>query len=105
MRSRSTHKLTVGRVKLVADGSIRVLRSLLARLLQRGRERHLEHRAEKLRNLTLAFHRAGCRVNCHCNGDEAIDAFIDAVAHAQADAPRFDHRHTIQHAQMITDDH
>ncbi len=106
MRSRSTDKLFVGRVKLVADGSIQ---GFSARLRWPGYYSGAANgiwniEPADLRELTLAFHRAGLQVNCHCNGDEAIDAFIDAVAYAQAQAPRFDHRHTIQHAQMITDD-
>jgi hypothetical protein len=106
MRSRSTDKLTVGRVKLVADGSIQ---GFSARLRWPGYYSGASNgiwniEPADLRELTLAFHKAGLQVNCHCNGDEAIDAFIDAVANAQAVAPRFDHRHTIQHAQMITDD-
>jgi len=106
MRSRSTDMLTVGRVKLVADGSIQ---GFSARLrwpgyYSGGANGIWNIEPSDLQELTLAFHKAGLQVNCHCNGDEAIDAFIDAVANAQAVAPRFDHRHTIQHAQMITDD-
>ena len=106
MRTRSTDKLFVGRVKLVADGSIQ---GFSARLRWPGYFNGAGNgiwniEPADLRDLTLAFHKAGLQVNCHCNGDEAIDAFIDAVAYAQAQAPRFDHRHTIQHAQMITDD-
>jgi hypothetical protein len=50
----------------------------------------------------LTFHRAGCQVNLHTNGDEAIDVALDAIEAALAQAPRWNHRHALQHTQMAT---
>jgi len=52
----------------------------------------------------LPYHQAGLTIHCHCNGDEAVDVFLDAVEQAQARAPRADHRHTIHHCQLTTMD-
>jgi predicted amidohydrolase YtcJ len=50
--------------------------------------------------LLLAWHRAGFQVHIHTNGDEASEVAIEAVERALMAAPRWDHRHTLQHAQM-----
>jgi len=51
-----------------------------------------------------AYHRQGHIIHCHCNGTLAVDAFLDAVEHALTVAPRFDHRHTVQHSQFTQPD-
>ncbi len=45
----------------------------------------------------LQFWKAGIQIHCHANGDQAIDASLDALAALQAAHPRFDHRFTIEH--------
>lgn len=57
---------------------------------------------ERLKEMVLAFHKAGYKIHCHCNGNLATDLFIDAVAHAMDQHPRFDHRHTVEHCQLTT---
>jgi predicted amidohydrolase YtcJ len=49
-------------------------------------------------------HRAGIQVNCHANGDVAIDMFLTAVERAQKLLPRADARPKITHCTLITDD-
>src|SRR6185369_3775452 len=49
-------------------------------------------------------HRAGLQVNCHANGDVAIDLFLTAVERAQKLFPRTDPRPKITHCTLITDD-
>lgn len=48
-------------------------------------------------------HRAGIQVNCHANGDVAIDMFLTAVERAQKLFPRADSRPKITHCTLITD--
>ena len=48
----------------------------------------------------LAYHQAGLSMHCHCNGDEAVDVFLDALEKVQSICPRPDHRHTIHHCQL-----
>jgi len=49
-------------------------------------------------------HRAGIQVNCHANGDVAIDMFMTAVERAQKLYPRPDARPKIAHCTLINDD-
>ena len=50
------------------------------------------------------IHRAGIQVNCHANGDVAIDMFLKAVERAQQIIPREDIRPKITHCTLINDD-
>lgn len=49
-------------------------------------------------------HRAGIQVNCHANGDVAIDMYMTAMERAQKLHPRPDARPKITHCTLITDD-
>lgn len=49
-------------------------------------------------------HRAGIQVNCHANGDVAIDMYLSAFERAQQRAPRADARPKITHCTLVTDD-
>ena len=43
------------------------------------------------------FWDAGIPIHCHTNGDESVDAALDALARLQHDQPRFDHGFTLEH--------
>ncbi len=49
-------------------------------------------------------HRAGIQVNCHANGDVAIDRMLTAMERAQKAFPRADARPKITHCTLINDD-
>jgi hypothetical protein len=49
-------------------------------------------------------HRAGIQVNCHANGDVAIDMTLTAFERAQRLFPRADARPKITHCTLINDD-
>ena len=49
-------------------------------------------------------HRAGIQVNCHANGDVAIDMYLTAFEKAQKGAPIADARPKITHCTLINDD-
>jgi hypothetical protein len=49
-------------------------------------------------------HRARIQVNCHANGDVAIDAVLTAVERAQKLFPRRDVRPKITHCTLVNDD-
>ncbi|MFI5179635.1 MAG: amidohydrolase [Vicinamibacterales bacterium] len=49
-------------------------------------------------------HRAGIQVNCHANGDVAIDMYLTAFERAQKAFPRSDARPKITHCTLVTDD-
>ena len=48
-------------------------------------------------------HRAGIQVNCHANGDVAIDMFLTAFERVQKLFPRADSRPKITHCTLIND--
>ncbi|MBS0419731.1 MAG: amidohydrolase [Proteobacteria bacterium] len=52
----------------------------------------------------LRVHRAGIQVNCHANGDVAIDSVLTALERAQQAYPVPDARPKITHCTLITDD-
>jgi predicted amidohydrolase YtcJ len=49
-------------------------------------------------------HRAGIQINCHANGDVAIDMYLNALERAQKLFPRSDARPKITHCTLINDD-
>ncbi len=49
-------------------------------------------------------HRAGIQLNCHANGDVAIDSTLTAYERAQKAFPRPDSRPKITHCTLINDD-
>jgi predicted amidohydrolase YtcJ len=49
-------------------------------------------------------HRAGIQVNCHANGDVAIDMMLKAVERAQKLFPRANARPKITHCTLVNDD-
>ena len=49
-------------------------------------------------------HRAGIQVNCHANGDVAIDMYLTACERAQRLFPRADARPKITHCTLVTSD-
>jgi len=49
-------------------------------------------------------HRAGIQVNCHANGDVAIDMYLTAFERAQRLFPREDPRPKITHCTLVNDD-
>jgi predicted amidohydrolase YtcJ len=51
----------------------------------------------------LRVHRAKIQVNCHANGDVAIDAVLTALERAQRQAPIPDTRPQITHCTLIND--
>jgi predicted amidohydrolase YtcJ len=59
---------------------------------------------EQLNAWIERVHRAGIQVNCHANGDVAIDMVLTAVERAQQLFPRTDARPKITHCTLINDD-
>jgi len=59
---------------------------------------------EDLNGWIERVHRAGIQVNCHANGDVAIDMMLTAVERAQRLFPRADSRPKITHCTLINDD-
>ena len=56
---------------------------------------------ETLNDWVERVHRAGIQVNCHANGDVAIDMYLTAMERAQKLAPRADARPKITHCTLL----
>jgi predicted amidohydrolase YtcJ len=103
LMKRNTDRLRYGLVKMMLDGSIQ---GFSARLRWPG---HFNGAPNGIWVMSPAqyeadfeaYHRAGLSIHTHTNGDEASLAAIDAIERVLKRAPRSDHRHTLQHGQMI----
>jgi predicted amidohydrolase YtcJ len=101
----SSAKLRLGSVKMLLDGSIQ---GFTARLNPPG---YVGDRPngiwlvtpERFAELFRALHGARINVHVHCNGDQAVDLFLDTLEPIIADDDGWpDHRHTVQHCQLTT---
>jgi predicted amidohydrolase YtcJ len=104
LRKRSSEKFRLGHVKMILDGSIQ---GFTARLnypgYLGGQPNGIWLMApEAFRDNLEALHRAGVTVHVHCNGDEAVDLFLETLEPILRAHPWPDHRHTVQHCQLTT---
>ena len=105
LAERSTELLRLGRVKIVADGSIQ---GFSARLrwpgYYNGRPNGLWYTApEAIREAYTLGLKHGVQIHTHTNGDEATELVLDCMTEALAASPRADHRFTLQHCQLADD--
>lgn len=96
---RNSETLFFRGVKFLADGSFPAM-SLRVRFpgyldLDNGVRNDVPW--EQLHERMLPFWQAGIPIHCHANGDESIDAALDALSALQNARPRFDHRFTLEH--------
>ena len=102
LRARSSDRLHLGMIKVIADGSIQ---GFSARLRWPG---YYNGAPEGLwyvppEHLLEVYERAlaaGLRVHTHTNGDEATDLALDCMETALRKHPAPDHRFTLQHCQL-----
>jgi predicted amidohydrolase YtcJ len=107
LRPRSTDRLRLGLIKMIADGSIQ---GFTARLRTPGYYNQsppgLWYTApERLLAVYRAALGANIQVHTHTNGDEASDMALDCLEQALAQHPSGDHRFTLQHAQLTDAGH
>lgn len=103
LKTLSQDKLHFGLVKMMTDGSIQ---GYTARLLEPGYHDGHENGIwnidlQALDDLIQGYHQAGADIHIHTNGDEAVEVVLGSMEKAMIAAPRTDHRHTMQHCQMI----
>lgn len=102
IRARSTDRLRLGAVKLVADGSIQ---GFSARLREpgyaNGSPQGLWYLSpEWMQQVYDTALREGVQVHTHTNGDQAIELAIDCTERALRRHPWANHRFTLQHCQL-----
>ena len=102
LRGRSTEQVRLGRIKVVADGSIQ---GFSARLrwpgYYNGAPNGLWYTApESIRECYELALREQVQVHTHTNGDEATALALDCLEQALRTSPAHDHRFTLQHVQL-----
>ena len=102
MRSKGNDKLYYGLCKIMTDGSIQ---GFSGRLRWPGYFNGAPNGLwnlppEQLVEQVRIYHAAGLQLHIHVNGDEASELIINAIEQALEEAPRLNHRHTLQHCQM-----
>ena len=102
LKEKSTDRLRLGAIKVIADGSIQ---GFSARLrwpgYHNGAPNGLWYVApEQLAEIYRLALKAGLLVHTHTNGDEATELVLDTLGPALLDHPRRDHRFTMQHCQL-----
>ncbi|KNG93106.1 amidohydrolase [Pseudaestuariivita atlantica] len=102
LRDRSTDKLRLGRIKVIADGSIQGFTARLrAPGYYNGAPNGLWYIApEQLADIYRLALEHGVPVHTHTNGDEATDLVLDTLGPALMQHPSRDHRFTLQHCQL-----
>lgn len=104
LKAKSTVRCDLGRIKVVADGSIQ---GFTARLLwpgyQNGAPNGLWYIApEQMAEIYERALEAGVLVHTHTNGNEATELAIETLEAALKKSPSRDHRFTLQHCQLAT---
>ena len=102
LRAHSTDKLHLGRIKVIADGSIQGFTARIkAPGYYNGAPNGLWYIApEQMDAIYRLALKAGVPVHTHTNGDEATELVLDTLGPALMDHPRPDHRFTLQHCQL-----
>jgi predicted amidohydrolase YtcJ len=103
LEGKGNDKLVFQGIKILLDGSNQGFTGRLRPpgYLGTGANGLWNRAPDELKQLVPALHDAGLQIVAHCNADQAAEMFIDAVAAAQAQKPRFDHRHFIVHGQLL----
>lgn len=105
LKEKSTDRLELGKIKVVADGSIQ---GFSARMLwpgyYNGAPNGLWYIApDQLAEIYERALAAGVQVHTHTNGDEATQLTIETLEAALRKHPDFDHRFTLQHCQLASE--
>ncbi len=100
-----TEWVRLGPAKVFTDGAL-TTRTALLRSAFAGSDSlgTAVWEADTLNAMVLQAHRAGWQIAAHAIGDGAIDLCLDAYGRAQAQAPRPDARHRIEHAMLLWPD-
>jgi predicted amidohydrolase YtcJ len=102
LAGKSTDRLRLGIIKIVADGSIQ---GFSARLRWPGYYNGAPNGLwyvppEQLREAYRLALRDGVQIHTHTNGDEATELVLDCIEEALRAHPSPDHRFTFQHCQL-----
>lgn len=97
--------LRIGPAKLFLDGSIGGRTARMQEPYEGEPDNHglwMQDPDEMRRKIKQA-HSLGWQCTAHAIGDAAIDLLLDAYDEAQAESPRPDTRHRVEHCEFVTD--
>lgn len=96
-------RLRVGGIKMVSDGAIATRTAYLSEPYVGSEDDHgiRTMTPEETEANVLEIHKAGFQVAIHANGDLVIDMVLKAYEKAQAEFPRHDPRHRIEHCTLV----
>jgi predicted amidohydrolase YtcJ len=106
----NSDRLTMGAVKISADGSIQGFTGYLSEPYYTPYHGDADYRGypavlrEDLFEQVAGLHRAGYQIAIHGNGDQSIEDILDAFEAAQQQHPVADPRMILVHAQMARKD-
>jgi len=103
---KSTDKLHIGCIKLMTDGSIQGFTARLksGKYYNGAPNGVWNAPPDELTTAVAAYHKAGLQMHIHANGDEASEVMLDAIEAALEETPDDNHRHTLQHCQLMQED-
>jgi len=94
--------LRLGAIKVFADGSLGAYTAALSSPYRGHPDERgmLVHPQAELKGILESAHRAGFQTATHALGDEAIRRVVAALEEVQAEAPRKDPRHRMEHVEL-----
>ena len=104
LKAEDTDRFRTGGIKTYLDGSIQGLSACIGwpGYYKANGVGIWNEAPEKFAANLAVYHRAGINVHTHCNGDEAVQVFIEKVEEVLRDCAWLDHRHTVQHCALTT---
>nr|MDO8135581.1 amidohydrolase [Candidatus Njordarchaeum guaymaensis] len=98
-------KLRLGALKLFSDGSIGSRTAALDGEFadEPGNKGMLIYGKGKLEEIVAKAHKGGIQVAIHAIGDRAIELTLNAIEGALKATPIKDHRHRVEHMELVTD--
>jgi predicted amidohydrolase YtcJ len=98
--------LKLGAMKLFSDGSIGSRTAALSGEFvdEPGNKGMLIYGKGKLEEIVAKAHKGGVQVAIHAIGDRAIELTLNSIGGALKAAPRKDHRHRVEHMELVTDE-
>jgi predicted amidohydrolase YtcJ len=98
-------RLRIGGVKAFVDGAIGGRTCLLEQPFEGTAYHGMQTTStEQLREIVRSVHGTGSRLAVHANGDRAIALLLDLIEAANADNPRPDAHHRVEHCSVITEE-
>jgi predicted amidohydrolase YtcJ len=104
LQANDSDKLRTGGIKMYLDGSIQGYSACVAwpGYHSGDHEGIWDIGPEQFGTRLSVYHKAGINVHTHCNGEEAVQLFIDKTEEVLRECSWLDHRHTVQHSALTT---